>query len=503
MGQGVSRPRVRMAPAPTGMFHVGSARTALFNWLFARHHQGVFVLRIEDTDPQRSTPEAVDVILDGMHWLGLSWDEGPQVGGDHGPYFQSQRKDIFAEHADRLLEMGRAYRCYCTPQELEARREEMRRRGVEFKYDRRCRDLTDAERARLAGEGRPWALRFVMPEGAIYAWEDAVVGRVEFRSDDLDDFVLVKSDGYPAYNFGCVIDDHLMAISHVIRGADMLSNTPRQIALYQAFEWSLPVFAHVPIILGPDRAKLSKRHGALSVLAYRDQGYLPEAMVNFLALLGWSPGDDREILSVPELIEAFSVEGIGKSPAVFDVEKLTWMNGHYLRQCPIERLTDLVLPYLRSAGLLGVGPRYEQETYVEQTYVQPVIALRQEKAKTLAEFPTLLDFFFREDIAYEPEAVAKWLAKPNAAETLARLEMAVSGLGEAPTAEEFEAIIRGLAEQLGVGAGKVIHPTRVAVTGRTKGPSLFETLHLLRRDRVVARLRHAREIAEQQVSGEQ
>jgi glutamyl-tRNA synthetase len=480
------------------MFHVGSARTTLFNWLFARHHHGVFVLRIDDTDSARSTPEAIDVILDGMDWLGLTWDEGPRAGGDVGPYFQSQRKHIYREHAQRLLEAGRAYRCYCAPDEIEARRQEMRQRGVDPKYDRRCRDLTDDERARLEREGRPTALRFAMPDGAVYAWEDAVTGRVEFRSEDLDDFVLLRSDGHPTYNLGCVVDDHLMAISHIIRGADILPNTPRQIALYQAFEWPEPVFAHVPIILGPDRSKLSKRHGAVSVLWYRDQGYLPEAMVNFLALLGWSPGEDREIMSVPELIEAFSLEGIGRSPAIFDLEKLTWMNGHYLRQCPVERLTDLAQPHLRAAGLLSGDPRYDRHAYDEYTYVQQVIGLEQGKVKTLAEIPGRVDFFFREDIEYEPEAVAKWLAAPNAAELLARLEMAVAELPEAPSAEQFESVVRGLAEQQGVNASKVIHPARVAVTGRTTGPSLFEALHVLRRDRVLARLRRAREIAEGQ-----
>ena len=349
--------RVRMAPAPTGRFHIGSARMTLHNWLFARHHGGKFILRIEDTDQTRSSRENVEDILDAIRWLGLDWDEGPEVAGDYGPYLQSQRLDRYREAAQRLVEEGKAYPCFCTPEELEARRKEMQRQGQPPRYDRRCRSLSPEERAKLEAAGRPKAIRFALPDEGVVAWDDLVRGHIAFENAALDDFVLVKSDGYPSYLLACAVDDAAMQISHVLRGEDLISGTPRQIHVYQALGLPLPKFAHLPLLLGPDRAKLSKRHGATALADYREQGYLPEAVVNFIALLGWSPGDDREVLSREELIAAFSIDGIGKSGAVFDVEKLEWMNGVYLREMPPEKYVAAARPFLERAGLLTGADR--------------------------------------------------------------------------------------------------------------------------------------------------
>ena len=489
MSQTTPNVRVRMAPAPTGLFHVGSARAALFNWLFARRRGGVFVLRIEDTDVTRQLDEAIDNLQQAMRWLGLDWDEGPAVGGEYGPYYQSQRSALYQEHAQRLLESGAGYLCFCSPEELEQRRRQLQAQGVEPKYDRRCRALSQPERERLQAEGRPAAIRFAMPNGETIMVEDAVLGAIEYQSDDLDDFVLLKSSGGPTYNLANVVDDHLMAISHVLRGVDMLNSTPRQQLVYRALGWEPPVFGHLPILLGTDRTKLSKRHGAEPVTWYRDNGYLPEAMINFLALLGWAPGEDRELLAREEMIALFSLENISKSPAVFDVEKLEWMNSHYLRACSPERFIKLTLPYLQRAGLLPDPLPDEQREYAER-----VILLEQEKVKTLSDIVSLADFFFRALPEYEPTAVSKWLHNETAHELLTRLRDRLAALSSF-TAGHLEREVRALAEELGIGAGKVIHPTRVAVSGRTTGPGLFELLEVMGRERVMERLEHAAQLA--------
>ncbi len=483
--------RVRMAPSPTGLLHIGTARTALYNWLFARRHGGVFVLRIEDSDRTRSSEEYVQNILDGLRWLGVEWDEGPEVGGPYGPYFQSQRLARYHEVVDDLLARGLAYPCFCTREELEQRRKEMQKQGLPPRYDRRCRALSEEERARLIEEGKPHAIRFAAPDEGGVAWEDLVRGEVQFENNALDDFVLMKADGFPTYLLAVVVDDHDMRISHIIRGEDLISATPRQLHLYQAMDWERPQFAHIPLILAPDRSKLSKRHGATAISEYREMGYLPEALANFIALLGWSPGDDREVMTREEMIAAFSLEGIGKSGAVFDIEKLNWMNGVYLRRLSPEEYVERARPFLEKAGLstdeAGMGmPALQNDDYIKR-----VLLLEQERAKTLSELVDLVEFFFRRPESYDEKGERKWFQREGAAELLAAAEKKLAAV-EPFSVEQIEAAVRGLAEELGMKAGPVIHTIRLAATGRTKGPGLFELLEVLGREEVLARLAAAR-----------
>jgi glutamyl-tRNA synthetase len=482
--------RVRMAPAPTGRLHIGTARTTLYNWLFARHHQGTFVLRIEDSDQQRSSQENMENILEALRWLEVDWDEGPGVGGPCGPYLQSQKLPRYREVAAQLVDQGIAYPCFCTPEELEHRRKEMEKQGLPPRYDRRCRALSQAERERLISEGRAHAVRFAAPDEGKVGWTDLIRGEVEFENAQLDDFVLVKADGYPTYLLAVVVDDHDMRISHVLRGEDMLPTTPRQVHIYQAMSWPLPEFAHIPIILGPDRSKMSKRHGATSVTEYRDQGYLPEAMVNFIALLGWSPGENREVMTRGEMIEAFDIEGIGSSGAVFDIEKLNWMNGLYLRQLPPEEYVARAKPFLEEAGLVGRAcPRPPDDAYVTKA-----LLLEQERAKTLGELAELVEFFFKAPDAYDEKGERKWFRREGAGKLLAAAQARLAAV-EPFAVEPIEAVVRGLGAESGLGAGPVIHTIRLAVTGRTAGPGLFELLAVLGKAEALSRLRAAEEHA--------
>ncbi len=479
--------RVRMAPSPTGKLHIGTARTTLYNWLLARRHGGTFVLRLEDSDQTRSADEYVTNILEAVRWMGLDWDEGPEVGGPYGPYFQSHKLPRYQEVAHDLLARGLAYKCYCTPEELATRRKEMEKTGLPPKYDRRCLNLTQEERARFEAEGRRFALRFRVPDEGTVSWTDRIRGEVSFENRLLDDFVLVKSDGFPSYLLAVVVDDYDMRITLILRGEDIVSATPRQLHIYQAMGWETPDFAHLPLILAPDRSKMSKRHGATALTDYRDLGYLPEAVVNFIALLGWAPGDDRELMTREEMIEAFSLEGIGKSGAVFDIEKLNWMNGHYLRQLSPERYAELARPFLEKAGLpLNEFP---------PEYVTQVLLLEQERAKTLAELPGLVEFFFRDPESYDEKGIAKWFAREGAGELLAAIREALAGLSEF-THDSTESAIRALAEARGEKVGPAIHTTRLAVTGKTAGPGLFETLALLGKERVLARIERSIRVAQ-------
>jgi len=484
-------PRVRMAPAPTGRLHIGTARTTLYNWLFARHHGGTFVLRIEDSDRARSSDEFACDILEAIRWLGLDWDEGPGVGGPYGPYFQSQKLARYREVVQSLVERGLSYPCYCTPEELEARRKEMQSKGLPPRYDRRCRDLTPAQWEKFDAEGRPRAIRFIMPDGGASHWNDLIRGEVSFENALLDDFVLLKADGFPTYLLAVVVDDHDMRISHILRGEDLISATPRQLHIYRAFGWPVPEFAHIPLILGPDRAKLSKRFAATAVTEYRELGYVSDALVNFIALLGWSPGDDREILSRQEMVEAFSIEGIGKSGAVFDREKLDWMNGLYLRQMSPESYVASAKPFVGKA----FGSALEE---LGEEYVARAVLLERERAKTLGELPALTEFFFREPEAYDEKGERKWFRREGAAELLAAVREAVAEVEQFDEAA-VEAAVRTVAEKLSLQPGPVIHTTRLAVTGRTAGPGLFELMAVLGRERVLARLTraqaHARSLA--------
>ncbi len=474
--------RVRFAPSPTGHLHVGGARTALYNYLHARGKGGTFILRIEDTDAARSTPESLAAIFDGMRWLGLTWDEGPEAGGAHGPYLQSERVPLYREHAAALAASGAAYPCYCTPGELEERRTAQAARGEPPRYDGRCRALDAAGRAAREAEGRTAALRFALPGPGETAWEDVIRGRVAFRNEVLDDFVLVRSDGLPTYNFACVVDDHLMEISDVIRGDDHISNTPRQLLLYRALGWTPPRFAHVPMILGEDGTRLSKRHGATSVAAYRDLGHLPEALVNFLALLGWSLDGKRELFSLAELEQAFRLERVGSNPAIFNLEKLEWMNGQHMRALPEEERVRRVTEFLAGRG-------YDPAARTPEWRAALVRAIG-DRLKTLADAERYGGFALREALEVDPQAWEELRSKPEIGPRLAELGRRIAAEPDFGLAS-LEAVTRGLAAELGIKAGELMGATRVALTGRKVAPGLFEVMALLGRERTLARLRAA------------
>jgi len=470
-------PRVRFAPSPTGYLHLGGARTALFNWLYARRHGGAFVLRIEDTDVERSSADMVTGILEGLRWLGLDWDEGPEVGGPYGPYFQSERLARYRAAADRLVAEGHAYYCYCAPERLRAEREKAEARGEAWQYDRTCLALSPERVAELEAIRAPRAVRFKVPP-AHAAFDDVVHGRIAFDPRALEDFVVLRSDGHPTYHLSVVVDDVEMRITHVIRGDDHISNTPKHLLLFEALGAAAPAFAHVPLILGGDKKRLSKRHGATSVTEYRRQGYLPAAMVNFLALLGWSPGDDRELMSVEELAAGFSLEGISGGNAVFNVEKLDWMNGQYLARLPAGELAAAVTPLLAAAGL----PLAADEAWRDR-----LLDLLRPRAKRLTDFVDLARPYLVDTVEYEPAAVEQHLAAPGSGAHVAALAAALRGTD--PFDEpHVEAAVRGTAAERGLKAGVLIHATRVAVTGRTTSPGLFEVLVLLGRERSAARL---------------
>jgi glutamyl-tRNA synthetase len=472
----VGQVRVRFAPSPTGFLHVGGARTALFNWLFARHHGGAFILRIEDTDRERSSDAMVQAILDGMEWLGLDWDEGPHHQADG---IERHRRDAL-----RLLEEGKAYRCFCSPDVLEAKRRAAEERKEGYRYDRQCTLRVAREEAdRRAAAGEPFTVRFAVPEGET-VWDDAVHERTRFDNADIDDFIILRTDGTPIYNMAVVSDDHEMGITHVIRGDDHMSNTPKQILLYRAHGWKLPTFAHVPMILGADGKRLSKRHGATAVGQYREQGILPQALVNFLALLGWSPGDDTEVMGADELIRRFSLEGINKKGSVFDPEKLEWLNGQYLHPMPASELEPLVTDRIAAAGLALPG-----DLAARQDWFHRLIDLLKVRSRTLEELVTLARPFLVDHIEPEPDAIKKhWAKRP--AEVAGQLRQVRDRLAGAERWEEetLEVLLRGLAEELGVGAGKLIHPLRVAVTGTVASAGIFEVLVLLGRERSLQRI---------------
>lgn len=478
-------PRVRFAPSPTGYLHVGGARTALFNWLFARRNGGTFVLRIEDTDVERSSADMVTGILEGLRWLGLTWDEGPEVGGPYGPYFQSQRLDRYRAAAERLVAAGRAYYCYCTPERLRVARERAEARGEGWQYDRACLDLPPDQLRQLETSGVPRAVRFKVPSERT-RFVDAVKGPIEFDGTHLEDFVILRSDGHPTYHLSVVVDDAEMAITHVIRGDDHISNTPKHVLLFQALGVAAPQFAHVPLILGADRKRLSKRHGATSVMEYARQGYLPQAMVNFLALLGWSPGNDRELMTIDELIDSFTLEGISGGNAVFNVEKLDWMNSQYIARLPIDELARVVRP-LFAASELASSPLVSEPGSFER-----LLELLRPRVKRTTDFVELARPLVCDDVRYEPDAVDRHLGDPSLGGHLAALREALESTS--PFDEpHVEAAVRGTATRRGIKAAQLIHAVRVAVTGRTTSPGLFELLAWLGRERTLARLARLRE----------
>ncbi|HEY7284813.1 MAG TPA: glutamate--tRNA ligase [Vicinamibacterales bacterium] len=480
--------RVRFAPSPTGYLHIGGARTALFNWLFARRHGGVFVLRIEDTDTERSSAEMIDGILDGMRWLGLDWDEGPKIGGPHAPYLQSERVERYRALAAQLVRDGHAYYCYCTQAELTAKREAAEKAGAGWKYDRTCYALPAADVAEREKAGVPRAIRFKVPAG-LTQFDDLVHGPIEFDGANIEDFVILRSDGHPTYQLSVVSDDIDMGMTHVVRGDDHISNTPKQILLYRAAGAPVPTFAHVPLILGPDRKRLSKRHGATSVMEYAKQGFLPEAMVNFLALLGWSPGGDRELLTRAELVDAFALEGIGGGNAVFNPEKLDWFNQQHIMRLAPHDLAARVRPSFEAAGLW-------RNDYLSDRHAWffAVLELFKPRVKRLGDFVEQARFLFVDTVEFDDSAIEKHLRTREMPELAASLADVFRNLPEFD-AVSTESALRNTAELRGVKAASLIHAVRVAVTGKSVSPGLFDVLALLGRDRVVARLTNAVAIA--------
>jgi glutamyl-tRNA synthetase len=474
----VDQVRVRFAPSPTGDLHVGNARTALFCWLFARSREGHFILRIEDTDPDRTREGGESTILDGLAWLGFEWDEGPDRGGPFGPYRQSERLPLYHQYGRQILHSGRGYPCFCDPVELAGRRAEAQEEGRTPRYDRRCRDRSEEERRQLRAAGRPHALRLKAPADGEIVVEDGIRGTVRFRHDELDDFILVRSDGRPTYNFACAVDDHLMRITHVIRGEEHLSNTPRQLLIYEALGLPIPRFAHLPMILAPDRSKLSKRHGATSLQEYRDQGYTPEALVNYLTLLGWSHPDGIEIFSPAEAMAHFSLDRVSASSAVYDDRKLTWLNGHYLRALPLEEVTRRARPFLRAAG-------YD----AEEGRLLALMAAVRDRIARLSEAPDALAYFFESDFAYDEQGLAKQRERDGLPDLLDACRATLDRIPGADfSVAAVEAAYRNLADERRIRAAEIIHPTRLAVSGRTAGPGLFDIMALLGKEETLARL---------------
>ncbi|MGH7410312.1 MAG: glutamate--tRNA ligase [Candidatus Methylomirabilis sp.] len=467
--------RVRFAPSPTGYLHVGGARTALYNWLFARHENGVFVLRIEDTDAERSTEASAGEILEAMRWLGLNWDEGPEVGGPVGPYRQAERLDLYRDYAKRLLDDGVAYYCICTPEELEARRKAALAAGRSPKYDGRCRDRGNRRPASPQNSGgggpRGSVVRLLIREGGSTEIADMVHGAIHFEDAELDDFILLRSDGMPTYNFAVVVDDVLMGITHVIRGDDHISNTPRQIKLYEALGLPLPRFAHIPMILGPDRARLSKRHGAMGVIAYKEMGYLPEAMVNYLARLGWSHGD-QEIFTLEELIRYFTLEKVGRTAAIFDPAKLEWLNGQYLMQSNLDRLVSVLKPFWETSGV-----SLEELDRRGDLWLQTAARLFQERARTLAELASSSRFIFDGKIDRDEAAVRNILTP----EAKARVRPLLHEMQALPafTAAAMEGLFRTRADALGLKLVDLAQPFRVALSGKTVSPPIVPIMQLM------------------------
>ncbi len=457
----------RFAPSPTGNLHIGGARTALFNYLYTKHHKGVFVLRIEDTDVERSKQEYVEDILGGLSWLGINWDEGP--------YYQKDRMDTYREHAFRLLETGEAYKCYCSAETLEEKRKKALKEGGKPHYDRTCRDLPSNDGSK---EGRPFVIRFKNPLSGEVAFDDLIRGTITFKCEELDDLIILRTDNTPTYNFTVVIDDALMGITHIIRGDDHINNTPRQILIYEALKYPVPQFAHVPLIHGKDKARLSKRHGATSLLEYRNDGFLPEALMNYLARLGWAHGD-QEIFTQEELIEKFDLPNVGKSPSVFDMDKLSWLNGHYLKTLPAEDIAERFLPFLEQMGI--AAPDRGQ-------LVKIVVNLR-ERAKTLKEMAQMSEYFFRDDFPVDEAARTKFLTSATKPILIDFFE----GLRGLPSLEEGaqKPLIEELTQKYDTKLVNIIQPIRVALCGRTVSPGIFEVIAILGKEEVEKRLARA------------
>jgi len=475
--------RVRFAPSPTGHLHIGGARSALFNYLYAKKHKGSFILRFEDTDQNRNVDNAEAKMLESLKWLGIMWDEGPEVGGPHGPYRSSERLSLYQSFIDKLINTGHAYHCYCSPEELEADRESMMSLGLTPKYSGKCRKLSAEEEAEYIADGRKPVIRFRVPDNELIVINDQVRGRVTFESDGIGDFVIVKSDGMPTYNLAVTIDDHLMGITDVIRGEEHLSNTPRQALIYKALGLEMPTFAHVSLILGKDRQKMSKRDESVIqfVEQYRELGFLPAALVNFLALLGWSPEGEREIFSLDELIQEFSLDRVAKNPAVFDPDKLNWMNNHYLKQADLDVVTEISIPHLQKAGYIC---EHIDENRLE--WIKALVALYTERMNSGAELPKLVTIFFEEAISYDDEA-KQVLSEPSAIPVFTEFIKQLNNTDEY-TPESIQAALKAAQKETGFKGKQLFMPVRVAATGVVHGPDLNQSLWLLGKQVVIARL---------------
>lgn len=478
----VEKIRVRFAPSPTGPLHIGGARSALFNYLLAKKTGGDFILRIEDTDLERSSAASEENIKQSLQWLGIDWNEGIDVGGPFGPYRQTERLDIYQKYVDQLLEKGHAYRCYCTEEEIAAEREMLMKKGELPRYLGKCRCLTPEQEKEYIKQGRKPVIRFRVPEDEIILIEDLVRGNVTFESNGIGDFVIIKSDGIPTYNFAVVIDDSTMNITHVIRGEEHLSNTPRQVLIYQALGLKPPKFAHISLILGKDRSKMSKRHGSTSVVNYQDAGFLPEALVNYLALLGWSPDKEEEIFSMEQLIEEFSLDRVAKNPAVFDMDKLNWLNGYYIKESPVEKITDLAIPYLQKDNLIG-----EEVSDEEYRWLLQVVGAIKHKVVSISEIPAYVRVFFPFEVKVEDEEAKAILAGeqvPKVAQALlSKLEQS-----EELSPVNVKKMLKEITKELKLGGKLVYMPLRIALTGEMHGPELHDLIAYIGLEEVRNRL---------------
>lgn len=471
--------RVRFAPSPTGYLHIGGLRTALYNYLFARHHNGKFILRIEDTDQSRKAEGAVENLIEILDWAGITYDEGPNRDGGVGPYIQSQRLALYRKYAASLIEHDHAYYCFCSPERLEEVRKKQMAMKLSLAYDRHCRVLAREESERRVAAGEKHVIRMKVPENGDMTFDDTIRGKVTIANKVLDDQVIIKSDGYPTYHLGVVVDDHLMGISHVIRGEEWLSSTPKHVLLYQYLGWDLPVFAHLPLLLNPDKSKLSKRQGDVAVEEYRAKGYLKEAIVNFIAFLGWNPGDEREIFSLEELTRDFTLDRVGKSGAIFNIEKLNWLNQQHLRLKTNEELALHLKPLLQAKGL----------AVSSDEYLQRVVGLLKERLTFAKDFLEYSDYFFTDPKTYDTGGIGKnWESATN--DRLMQLADRLERLADF-THGSIEENVRQYSEELGVKPSKLIHPTRLALSGKQVGPGLFEMMEVLGKDVVVRRLRYA------------
>ncbi|MFS0821001.1 glutamate--tRNA ligase [Bacillus sp. 1P02SD] len=476
--------RVRYAPSPTGHLHIGNARTALFNYLYARNQNGKFIIRIEDTDKKRNIEGGEESQLKYLKWLGIDWDEGPDVGGEHGPYRQSERNEIYEKYYTELLEKGLAYKCYCTEEEIEKEREEQMARGETPHYSGKCRHLTKDQQEALESEGRQPSIRIIIPQGKVYTFHDMVKGEISFESEGMGDYVIVKKDGTPTYNFAVAIDDHLMEISHVLRGEDHISNTPKQMVVYEAFNWDIPTFGHMTLIVGENHKKLSKRDESIIqfIEQYEELGYLPEALFNFITLLGWSPGGEEELHTKDEFIDIFDPARLSKSPAVFDTQKLTWMNNQYIKNIDLDRLVDLSLRHLIKAGRLS-----EPLSDTDKQWARDLIALHQEKMSYGAEIVELTDLFFKDEVTLEDDA-KEVLAGETVPEVLKAFLQEVEGL-ETFGADEIKASIKAVQKGTGQKGKNLFMPIRAAATGQLHGPDLPQAIHLLGKEKIISRLK--------------